>query len=118
MGYLEMNANDFWDIQYNELIIRYETYRDKQESKYKHDYDLARWQSFLLLQPHIDSKKGNLNSPVDLVRFEWDKKQAPITQELTEEQLRVISNMDNAVFTKEDVFDELYTIGKTNGNSR
>jgi hypothetical protein len=120
MGYLGLNSNEFWDLQYNELILRYETYRDKETSKYQHDYDLARWQTFLLLQPHIDSKKGNLRTPQDLVRFEWDEKpnkQAP--KQITEEQLALINSIDKAITTQtENVFDELFTIGKKNGINR
>lgn len=119
MGYLGLNAYEFWDMQYNELIIRYEAYRDQKNAQIKHDYDLTRWQTFLLLQPHIDNKKGNLNKPTDLVRFEWDAIDKPKELKLTEAQKQIIAKMDNAVFTnKEDVFDELYNIGKKNGINR
>jgi hypothetical protein len=107
-------------MQYNELILRYDSYRDQKNAAYQHDYDLARWQTFLLLQPHIDSKKGNMKTPTDLVKFEWDdnhKNKEKI--ELTAEQKTLIDSMDKAMTTKkEDVFDELFTIGQKNGINR
>lgn len=114
LGYLGLSADEFWDFQYNELAMRYHAYRDKRDAQIKHDYNITRWQSWMLLQPHIDSKKGGLKSPVDLVRFDWDEraKVIPLKSELTEEQKKIIENMDNAVFTGDDQFDSLVDIGK------
>jgi hypothetical protein len=114
LGYLGLSADEFWDFQYNELAMRYHAYRDKRDAQIKHDYNITRWQSWMLLQPHIDSKKGGMKSPIDLVRFDWDEeaKVIPLKSELTEEQKKIIENMDNAVFTGGDQFDSLVDIGK------
>jgi len=113
MGYLGLNAEEFWNFQYNELAMCYHAYRDKRDAQIKHDYNLARWQTFMLLQPHIDSKKGNMKKPTDLVKFDWDEvKVIPLNTELSEEQKKIIEQMDNAVFTAGDQFDDLVTIGK------
>lgn len=114
MGYLGLNSTEFWEFQYNELAMCYHAYRDQRDAQIKHDYNLARWQSFLLLQPHIDSKKGGMKSPLDLVKFEWDAeaKVIPLANGLSEEQKKIIENMDKAVFTQGDQFDDLVTIGK------
>ena len=113
MGYLGLNSNEFWEFQYNELAMCYHAYRDKRDSQIKHDYNLSRWQTFMLLQPHIDSKKGNMKTPMDLVKFDWDDtKVIPLNAELSEEQKKIIEQMDNAVFTAGDQFDDLVTIGK------
>jgi hypothetical protein len=106
-------------MQYNELLMRYEAYREKNDAELKHSYNLARWQAFVLLQPHIDTSKGNLKSPEDIFRFEWDKLPTAEIKELTAEQKQLLAKMDNAVFTNEaDVFDELYNIGKKDGLNR
>jgi hypothetical protein len=120
MGYLGLNSTEFWDMQYNELMLRYESYRDQKNAAFQHDYDLARWQTFLLLQPHIDSKKGNMRYPEDLVKFEWDEKHTKVeSTELSDEQKELINRMDKAVTTQqEDVFEELFTIGQKNGINR
>lgn len=114
LGYLGLNADEFWDFQYNELAMRYHAFRDKRDAQIKHDYNITRWQVWMLLQPHIDSKKGGLKSPIDLVKFDWDEeaKVIPLKNELTEEQKKIIANMDNAVFTGGDQFDSLVDIGK------
>jgi len=113
MGYLGLNSNEFWEFQYNELAMCYHAYRDKRDSQIKHDYNLSRWQTFMLLQPHIDSKKGNMKTPMDLVKFDWDEaKVIPLNAELSEEQKKIIEQMDNAVFSAGDQFDDLVTIGK------
>ena len=114
MGYLGLSADEYWDMQYNELAMRYHAHRDIKDAELKHSYNLARWQCFMLLQPHIDSKKSSLKSPMDLVTFEWDNegKVIPLNEGLTEEQKRIIENMDKAVFTKDDQFDDLVNIGK------
>ena len=49
MGYLGLNADEFWNFQYNELAMCYHAYRDKRDSQIKHVYNLARWQTFMLL---------------------------------------------------------------------
>jgi len=114
LGYLGLSADEFWDFQYNELAMRYHAYRDKRDAQIKHDYNITRWQSWMLLQPHIDSKKGGMKSPIDLVRFDWDEeaKVIPLKSEFTEQQKKIIENMDNAVFTGGDQFDSLVDIGK------
>ena len=55
-----------------------------------------------------------MKSPLDLVKFEWDSeaKVIPLANGLSEEQKRIIENMDKAVFTQGDQFDDLVTIGK------
>lgn len=110
-------------MQYNELMVFYDAYRDKKDAEIKHSYNIARWQAYILLQPHIDTKKGNLRSPKDLVRFDWDIEPAPQNKEVTEEQKALMDRMDNAVFTvdKTDAFEDLFKIGKTqqgNGKNR
>lgn len=37
----------------------------------KHDYELMRHQTFLLLSPYLDSK-SRIKKPSDLITFEWE----------------------------------------------
>ena len=116
MGYLELSANDFWDMQYNELMMRHHAYSDKLESSFKRDYELARWQCWMILQPHLDSKKGDIKSPNDLIAFAWEEGNNTEVEKpsLSIEEINAIaSKMDKAVFTTgKDSFDELVDIGK------
>lgn len=111
MGYLEMTSDEFWEMQYNELLMRNIAYQNKKDAEFKHKYEALRWQSWILMQPHLD-KKSKINEPSDLIKFGWEKEQGAkvVDINITDEQKAMFDKIDNLEFNKggEDVFDELF----------
>jgi hypothetical protein len=119
MGYLELSADEFWDMQYNELIVRNIAYQNKRESGIRHQYEIARWQTWLLIQPHIDSKKSKINTPQDLMKFAWDQEASQedlLEMKATPEQIELFEKLDIIEVGKtqenKDSFEELFKIGQ------
>lgn len=50
-------------------------YFEAQRDKEKREWERTRWQTYILLQPHI--KANSLRKPSDLIKFEWEKEQTP-----------------------------------------
>jgi len=112
MGYLEMTSSEFWEMQYNELLMRNIAYQNKKDAEFKHNYEALRWQSWLLIQPHLD-KKAKINEPSDLIKFGWENNNDTkiIEIDVTEEQKEMFDKIDKMEFGNtgnEDVFDELF----------
>ena len=110
MGYLEMTSDEFWEIQYNELLMRNIAYQNKKDAEFKHKYEALRWQSWILMQPHLD-KKSSIKEPKDLIKFGWETEETKVVElKITKEQKEMFDKIDNLEFNKggEDVFDELF----------
>jgi hypothetical protein len=96
-------------------MMRHHAYSEKLEASFKKEYELSRWQCWMMLQPHIDSKKGGINKPSDLIGFAWEQQKLTGSKpELSAEEMQeVIGKMDQAIFTDStDSFDELVGVGK------
>lgn len=65
----------------------------------KHEYEVMRMQTFYLLQPHLDLKKGNVTRPSDLMSFQWDaesiKKIELDPENFTEDSFAALDNLYN-----------------------
>ena len=59
--------------------------------KEKQQWERIRWQTWVLMQPHV--KSGTMNSPDKLIRFEWDKKDLRI--ELTDREKYILKKWEN-----------------------
>ena len=59
--------------------------------KEKQQWERIRWQTWVLMQPHV--KSGTMNSPDKFIRFEWDKKDLRI--ELTDREKYILKKWEN-----------------------
>ena len=59
------------DMCFKEFFIKCDFHIKTKESKFKQAWELARWTSYIGLQPHI--KKNSIKQPQDLIKFEWEK---------------------------------------------
>ena len=60
---------------------------DHELESVKREWEQVRWQSWITIQPHV--KKGKVNKPTDLVRFNWEKETVDI-KELKRQGLELV----------------------------
>ena len=93
MGDLQMTPDEMNMFDFRELIIKYNGYKNKIESKFKLSWEQTRWLAFVTLQPHIS--KNNKLKQTDLIKFPWDDNFKQ--RELTPLDLKEIDVMDMIV---------------------
>lgn len=70
VGKFGVRPKDFWKLTLKEYILIAKGYYEVKSEEYKHTWEVARWQAFINLQPHI--KKNSISNPLDLIKFEWE----------------------------------------------
>ena len=90
LGGIGLSPAVFWRLSMREWILLQRGFFDKMEKEYITDWEMIRWQTYILALPN--AKKGFLNKPEDLVRFPWDApKENPVFSE--EEEADFIRRM-------------------------
>ena len=72
-GVLGLKPTEFWKLTWAEYEIMCEGYADEQTRKHREVWEVARWQTFHLLNIQISKKQHKLKRLTSLVRFPWDK---------------------------------------------
>lgn len=88
-----MPISDFWDCELWELAAYINGSYKRQEALTRERWEIARWQSFFGVVPHVDSKKSSIQSPKDLITFPWEE---------SEEKREVTKEEASAIFEKWD----------------
>ena len=70
MGYLQLTPSEFYDMTFQELKIMAEGKRRSDENQMRAMYEVARFQSVYVLQPHM--KKGKKLKLTDIAKFPWE----------------------------------------------
>lgn len=81
-----MSPDDFQYMTLRDVFNAVRGYHDREERKMRHDYEVMRYQTAVLLQPY--SEKGKSIKPQDILRFtdeeKKEKKKSIITQQDTD----------------------------------
>lgn len=93
-----MRPADFWTSTVREIISIIEVCHTKKEEENRTQWEIARWQSFINILPHVDKKKGGVKKPSDLALFPWESNLVSPAQHLPKEE--VFTEEDNAWFEK------------------
>lgn len=72
VGYLQLTPALFYDMTFDELKVMANGKRKQDESKAQMYWEIARWQNYYALAPHI--KKGRQFTMRDIAVFPWEKK--------------------------------------------
>ncbi|NHE57953.1 hypothetical protein [Cyclobacterium plantarum] len=76
-----LSLNDFYDL----TPIEFHFFIKGFENERKHQYNLARFQSYYSIKPHLD-KKAQSKSIEQLIPFNWESKKE--IKKLTEKEFR------------------------------
>jgi hypothetical protein len=72
VGFLQLTPDSFYSMTFEELRIMAEGRRELIATQVQTSWEVARWQSVFILQPHL--KKGRTLKPTDLAQFPWEEK--------------------------------------------
>lgn len=86
MAYLNISAEEFWDMTPREFQQAMESVRQKHDHETRQRYELARFGSYLDIQPHLSERdRQKIKSPQDLISFYWEKDSQSISTEMVNE---------------------------------
>lgn len=69
---------EFWRLSLKEFYLIQEANIELWKIEQRDKWELARWQCYILLQPH--TKKGTIKSPIDIIKFEWETEKIDINK--------------------------------------
>ena len=64
-----MSPEAFWDLLPREFFLKQHGFNAMMDRKDRNDWEMVRWQTAFLLQPHM--KKGKQLKPTSLIKFPW-----------------------------------------------
>lgn len=67
-----MSPDAFWDLLPREFFLKQHGFNAMMDRKDRNDWEMVRWQTAFLLQPHM--KKGKQLKPTSLIKFPWEEK--------------------------------------------
>lgn len=71
VGEIGMSAEDYLGSSWREIVCTIHGYYNRVKNQTRVSWEQARMISYHALIAHV--KKGSLNNPQDLIRFEWDE---------------------------------------------
>ena len=93
-GRLGMSQVEFWvNTSLCDLRLKSKGFYELENERQQQEWERTRWQTWVLLNIHIDSKK-RLKTPTDLMPFPWEDSGKEIEILDKEEQKRRFSKMD------------------------
>jgi hypothetical protein len=77
---MDMNPDEFWNMLPREFFLKQHGFNDQVERNERNQWEMIRWQTAYLLQPHM--KKGKKMKPTDLIKFPWEEKKSKSRAEI------------------------------------
>ncbi len=88
LGFMKIPRCEFWRMSLKEFKLAQRGFFEKMKQDKQTEWEIGRYIAFNSLVPH--AKKGRLNSPQDLGRFDWEKDSKEVKY-LSTEELRYLS---------------------------
>tara|TARA_R100001510_G_scaffold42925_1_gene39386 strand:- start:26 stop:343 length:318 start_codon:yes stop_codon:yes gene_type:complete len=71
--------SEFWDLTFHEFFLMQRGRNELMEMQERFEWERVRWLACVNMQPH--KKKGSTLNPIDLIKFDWERKEEKIEAE-------------------------------------